>query len=153
MFSCLFIGLFFVLFFFYCASNLWLPVLVSRTFFAAHGLDDSFGLQKWNTNVPVFKTGDVCFCYVFGQSQVPVKKDILLINTKYGLFICYRMTVSLRRVEDFDSFVEREFEITNLQVEFEVLTFICTVTDITRIYFVQVRFVCFLKCLCSLIWY
>lgn len=63
------------------------------------------------------------------------------------------MTVSLQRVEDFNSFVEREFEIANLQVEFEILTFICTVTDITRIYFVQVRFVYFLKCLCSLIWY
>lgn len=50
------------------------------------------------------------------------------------------MTVSLQRVEDFNSFVEREFEIANLQVEFEILTFICTVTDITRIYFVQVRY-------------
>ena len=73
-------------FFFYFASNLRLPVFVSRTFFSARGLDDSFGLQKWNTNVPVFKTVDVCFCYVFGQSQVPVNKTLIFIN-KYKICV------------------------------------------------------------------
>ena len=35
-----------------------------------------------------------------------------------GILFLYSMTVSLQKQEDFDSFIEREFEITNQQVQF-----------------------------------
>lgn len=56
---------------------------------------------------------------LLGQSQFSVNKEILSTDEKYGLFFLYSMTVSLQKQEDFDSFVEREFEIKNLQVEFD----------------------------------
>lgn len=56
---------------------------------------------------------------LLGQSQFSINKEILSTDEKYGLFFLYSMTVSLQKQEDFDSFVEREFEIKNLQVEFD----------------------------------
>lgn len=55
---------------------------------------------------------------LLGQSQFSINKEILSTDEKYALFFLYSMTVSLQKQEDFDSFVEREFEIKNLQVEF-----------------------------------
>lgn len=56
---------------------------------------------------------------LLGQSQFSINKEVLSTDEKYGLFFLYSMTVSLQKQEDFDSFVEREFEIKNLQVEFD----------------------------------
>lgn len=56
---------------------------------------------------------------LLGQSQFSINKEILSTDEKYGLFFLYSMTVSLQKQEDFDSFVEREFEIKNPQVEFD----------------------------------